>query len=245
MGRSVEANRRNGLTHDGKQVTFSKILRCEYPSLCIASVLALATAGCSGGPPRTAPPIIDADAAGKQAIATYDTDGDGAISGKELDNCPGIKDALEFYDVNHDGKITGAAIAARIREWQESKVGTAATKVRVLLDGAPLEGATVTFEPEPFLGPNVAAASGETAKNGATIMMIAGDSVNPQSQRKSGVHYGLYKVRISKPLGGKESLPARYNTNTELGVEIGPRHTEARQFILTDRQQGGRSRSSG
>src|SRR5271166_4483143 len=133
--------------------------RRRYSLLCIASVLPLVAGGCSGGPPRTAPPAIDAEAAGKQAIALYDKDGDGAISGKELDNCPGIKDALKFFDI-HDSKVTAAAIAARIREWQESNVGTAATKVRVLLDGAPLEGATVTFEPEPFLGPNVATASG-------------------------------------------------------------------------------------
>ena len=113
----------------------------------------------------------------------------------------------------------------------------------MLLDGAPLEGATVTFEPEPFLGPNVATASGQTGKNGATIMMIAADNGNPQGQRKAGVHYGLYKVRISKPVGGKESLPARYNVNSELGVEIGPRHTEARQFNLTSGQPSGRTRS--
>ena len=216
--------------------------RCDYSFLCIASVVALAAGGCSGGPPRTTPPAIDAEAAGKQAIAIYDKDGDGAISGKELDNCPGIKDALEHFDINHDGKITAAAIAVRIREWQESNVGTAATKVRVLLDGQPLEGATVTLEPEPFLGSNVAAASGQTAKNGATILTIAADSGNPQGERKPGVHYGLYKVRISKQVGGKESLPARYNVNTELGVEIGPRHTESRQFNLTGQQQSGRTR---
>jgi hypothetical protein len=219
--------------------------RFEYRLLCIASVLAVAAGGCSGGPPRTAPPSIDADTAGKQAIAMYDKDGDGAISGKELDTCPGIKDALEYFDINHDGKITAAAIAARIHEWQESKVGTAATKVRVLLDGAPLEGATVTFEPEPFLGPNVAAASAQTAANGGAIMTIPADGSHSLGDRKSGVHYGIYKVRISKPVGGKESLPSRYNTNTVLGVEIGPHHTEARLFNLTDRQQGGRSRTSG
>ena len=175
----------------------------------------------------------------------YDKDGDGTISGKELDNCPGIKDALEYCDINHDGKITAAAIAARIHEWQESKVGTAATIVRVQLDGAPLEGATVTFDPEPFLGPNVAAASAQTATNGAASMTIPADGNHPQGERKSGVHYGIYKVRISKPVGGKESLPARYNTNTVLGVEIGPHHTEGRLFNLTDRQPGGRSRTSG
>ena len=105
--------------------------RYEYFLVCIASVLAFAIGGCSGGPPRTAPPSIDADAAGKQAVALYDKDGDGAISGKELDNCPGIKDGLDYFDINHDGKITAAAIAARIHEWQESKVGTAACPRRI------------------------------------------------------------------------------------------------------------------
>jgi hypothetical protein len=36
----------------------------------------------------------------------------------------------------------------------------------------------------------------------------------------SGVHFGLYKVRISKLSNGQETLPARYNTETELGQEV-------------------------
>ena len=201
---------------------------------CLAIGLSLAAGGCSGGSSRTPPPEIDADAAAQQAISMYDTNGDGVISGKELDKCPGIKDALEHYDIKHDGKITAAAIAARIREWQESKLGTTVPKVRVLLDGQLLEGATVTFEPEPFLGPHVATASGQTAQNGAVLLTIAADPGNPQSERKPGVHCGLYKVRISKQVGGHETLPARFNSNTELGAEIAP-HTEPPRFNLTSR----------
>jgi hypothetical protein len=208
--------------------------RTGYRVACIAIGLSLAVAGCSRGPARTLPPEIDADAAAQQAIAMYDTNGDGSISGKELDKCPGIKDALEHYDIKHDGKITPAAIAARIREWQESKLGTTAPKVRVLLDGQPLEGATVTFEPEPFLGPHVATASGQSTNNGSVLLTIAADPQNPQSERKSGAQCGLYKVRISKQVGGRETLPARFNSNTELGIEIAP-HSESRQFNLTIR----------
>jgi hypothetical protein len=196
--------------------------------------LLLAAGGCSSGPPRTPPPEIDAEAAGQQAIVMYDTDGDGSISGKELDKCPGIKDAIEHYDVKHDGKITAAAITARIHEWQENKLGTTATKVRVMLDGQPLEGATVTFEPEAFLGPHVATAFGQTASNGAALLTIAMDPEKPQGERRPSVHCGLYKVRISKLIGGHETLPARFNTNTELGAEIGP-HSGSRQFNLTSR----------
>jgi hypothetical protein len=201
---------------------------------CLAIGLSLAAGGCSGGPSRTLPPDIDAEAAAQQAIAMYDANGDGVLSGKELDKCLGIKSALEHYDIKHDGKITAAAIAGRIREWQESKLGTTAPKVRLLLDGQPLEGATVTFEPEPFLGPHVATASGQTAQNGAAAMTIAADPQNPQSERKPGVHCGLYKVRISKQVGGRETIPARFNSKTELGAEIAP-HTEPPRFNLTSR----------
>jgi hypothetical protein len=152
----------------------------------------------------------------------YDANGDGVLSGKELDKCLGIKSALEHYDIKHDGKVTPAAIAARIREWQESKLGTTAPKVRVLLDGQPLEGATVTLEPEPFLGPHVAIASGQTSNNGAPLLTITADPQNPQSGRKSGVQCGFYKVRISKQIGGRETIPARFNSSTELGIEIAP-----------------------
>ena len=208
--------------------------RTGYRVASLVIGLSLTVAGCSSGPSRTLPPEIDADAAAQQAIATYDANGDGVISGKELDKCPSIKDAFEHYDIKHDGKITAAAIAARIREWQESKLGTTAPKVRVLLDGQPLEGATVTFEPEPFLGPHVATASGQTATNGAVLLTIAADSGNPQSERKPGVHCGLYKVRISKQVDGRETIPARFNSNTELGAEIAPR-SESRQFNLKSR----------
>jgi hypothetical protein len=36
----------------------------------------------------------------------------------------------------------------------------------------------------------------------------------------SGAHFGLYKVRISKIVNGKESIPSRYNSETILGQEI-------------------------
>lgn len=206
--------------------------RTRIRGVCLPIGLLLVVGGCSGGPPRTVPPEIDADAAAQQAIVLYDTDHDGSISGKELDKCPGIKAAIEHYDVNHNGKITAAAIAARIREWQESKVGTTVVNVRVLLDGQVLEGATVTFEPEPFLGSNLATASGQTGNSGSALLTIA----DPQNAggRKPGVHFGLYKVRISKQAGGRESLPARFNSQTGLGAEIGPR-SEAPRFNLSSR----------
>ena len=38
----------------------------------------------------------------------------------------------------------------------------------------------------------------------------------------SGVNCAFYRIEISKQQGGGESVPARYNTSTELGQEVAP-----------------------
>jgi hypothetical protein len=49
----------------------------------------------------------------------------------------------------------------------------------------------------------------------------------PKDQRPTpdtppGLQLGFYKVRISKQVGGKESIPAIYNSETTLGQQISP-----------------------
>ncbi len=34
-----------------------------------------------------------------------------------------------------------------------------------------------------------------------------------------GIYLGLYRVKVSKVVGGRETIPSRYNTETELGFE--------------------------
>jgi len=41
-----------------------------------------------------------------------------------------------------------------------------------------------------------------------------------EQKNSRGVGLGLYRVRISKKVDGQETIPARYNTETELGVEV-------------------------
>jgi hypothetical protein len=67
--------------------------------------------------------------------------------------------------------------------------------------------------PEKFLGPNVKAAKGTTNKQGVASMNVEG---------KKGAGFGLYRVEVSLLANGQESLPAKYNKNTELGLEISP-----------------------
>jgi hypothetical protein len=180
----------------------------------IAAALALiVSCGCSKQPTRVAPPTIDATAAAAAALAEYDTNHDGVISGKELDRVPALKSALDRYGKG-TGKVTAEAIAERIHLWQDSKVALTNLGVTVTLDGRPLDGATVTAEPEAFLGSAVLPASGVTDHTGSAPLRI---------KDKSGISYGLYKIRVSKMAGGREVIPPRYNTETELGVEVAPK----------------------
>jgi hypothetical protein len=90
---------------------------------------------------------------------------------------------------------------------------------RITLDGQPLGGAKVTFEPESFLGDSIKTAVASTSMYGDAMPSISPED-RPDPKMPGGVHLGLYKVRISKMDNGKETIPIRYNTETILGQEV-------------------------
>jgi len=176
----------------------------------------LAGWGCpSGPPPRVEAPSIDADAAGEAAVKQYGKDG--RIAGEDLDKAPSLKASLKQIDLNNDGVITAEEIAARIKVWQERKTGRSMVNCRVTrkVGGKqqPLEGATVTFEPEKFLGSEMKPATGRTDKNGVAHMTAP--PVSPSDPE--GVPPGFYLVRITKE---GDQIHPRYNTETKFGVEV-------------------------
>ena len=67
---------------------------CGKKLSILVSMLALSCASCSFGPARVKQPGIDASAAGSAAIETYDKNGDGIISGDELEKAPALKAGL-------------------------------------------------------------------------------------------------------------------------------------------------------
>jgi hypothetical protein len=180
---------------------------------------AAGAAGCSRGPARVKQPSIDPAAAGARALETYDTDRDGRIAGPELDASPALKSALPRFDANQDGGISAAEIADRVKAWKAMQTGLAAVRCQVMLDGKPLSGAVVEFVPEPFLGDQVKRASGKVNQFGDAAPTVS-DSDKPDPKLPGGVHIGLYTVTISKPASGKETLAARYNTKSTLGLEV-------------------------
>lgn len=194
-----------------KAVPSSERTRLRPPLL---AGLLLLTVGCSAD--RVPVPSVSPDDAAKQALAEYDTNHDGVIDAKELERCPALKSALKQMDKNGDGKLSAQEIADHIADYRASKVGMISAACEVAFEGKPLAGATVTFTPEKFLGPNVKTASGVTDATGFAKLQIAGEEL-------SGVHCGFFRVEISKKdAGGKETLPARYNSQTVLGQEVSP-----------------------
>ncbi len=195
------------------------------------SLGALLGVGCSQGPSRIKPLAVDPSGSAAKAIETYDKDGDGMIGGKELDASPGLKAAIKEIDSNGDKKLSQDEIEARLQAWIDSKFGITQTSVMVTLNGAPLPGATVKFVPEDFLGTAAAPAEGVTDEQG-----VCSPSVGPEHMPEpglGGLRLGLYRIEITRENKGKELVPAKYNTKTELGQEIASGAANMRQGLLT------------
>jgi hypothetical protein len=183
--------------------------------LALVAGIASAMCGCSAKTPdRVAAPAIDPSAMAAKAMALYDTNKDGVLSGDELNKCPAIKTSIKLFS-SGDGKVTADSIAAELQKMKDSKVGIMSLIANVKLDGAELEGAKVQLEPEPFMAGAISSASGMTNAKGSASLVIDSQGGGPR-----GANPGLYKVRITKQVNGHEIISARYNTDTELGIDV-------------------------
>jgi hypothetical protein len=181
--------------------------------------LAIACASCSRGPAPVKQPSINPSSAGQLAMEQYDTNGDGKVAGDELEKAPALKAALPRLDTDNDGGVSAEEVAARVKAWKDMQSGMTGVRMLITMDGQPLAGATVTLEPESFLGDEVKAASGPTSQFGDASPSIPKEQ-RPDPTLPGGAHFGLYKVRVSKLVNGKETIPSRYNTQTTLGQEV-------------------------
>jgi hypothetical protein len=179
-------------------------------ALLLGSVL-LISLGCPKTPDRIPPAAINSNA-GQDAIAAYDTNKDGKISGDELFKCPAIKAALAQIDPSGKGEVTADMINARIQSWKNTKLARMNASCVVKRNGKPFAGATVRFVPEKFLGEAVKEGVGKTDKYGIATLAIP--NLSPP-----GMGLGLYRVVITKE-GTK--IPDQYSKEetTILGQEI-------------------------
>jgi hypothetical protein len=120
--------------------------------------------------------------------------------------------------------------------------GVAPVSGKVMLDGNPLPGVLLSYEPESSGGQDAGGGSYATtdAAGAYTLHLVNGD--------KPGAVVGKHRVKIAAPvdassdrdLGGKAPqpkvvLPARYNTSTELTMEVPPGGRSDANFDLKSR----------
>ncbi len=95
--------------------------------LTAAIVLMLWASGCDRKPTRVEVPALDPAAIGQGAMKKYDTNGDGAVAGDELEKAGGLRDhpdlPAKVIDADQDGKVTAAEVQARVEHWLAMKTG--------------------------------------------------------------------------------------------------------------------------
>jgi hypothetical protein len=194
---------------------------------CLGVLAFVALAGCGRSDEVTVPSYNPAGAA-RQAVALLDENKDGAIDGTELARAPGLQFALPRVDQDGDGKLTSSEIGSRIAYYRSQAVGLTSLQCVVLRNGVPVPDAKVTLVPEEFLKDTIDPATGTTDKSGRAGMKKEGLDF-------PGLQVGLYRVQISLPNeSGQETIPAKYNESTTLGVEVAPDVPERERGIVFD-----------
>ena len=176
-------------------------------------------AGCSSRPAAVRPVEINESAAAAEAMQLYDSNRSGELDAVELAAVPGMAKYRQLYDTNQNGMISADEIESRLRKWKEQKLGLRELLVVVTLDGKPLSDATVRFIPEPYLGPHLKPATGDTDQQGVASVSIDVDDLPERFRRLQirAITGGTYKVEVTHPT---RQLPSQYNQKTILGEEV-------------------------
>lgn len=198
----------------GRSTVFGPLVRAACCGF-LAGMALLPWTGCSQRPDAPPLPNVSPSGAASDALALYDADDDGTLKGDEIWDTPLLLAAYSQFDVDNNNAITADEIAARVRAWQSSTSRIMRVSPTVFFDGQPLTGATVALDPAPFLGPDYPSATAVTDSKGRARFV-------GQDRRYPGVHLGLYTVRISKIEDGREIIPARYNSESEMALEVSP-----------------------
>lgn len=142
----------------------------------------------------------------------WDSNGNGALDGDEMNQCPGLKRDLSAIDADQDGAMSQEELQARLAEFEENATGLKVASFLVTLNGQPLRNAQVRLVPEAFLEGVLETATGRTNNSGV---------VKPRSESADlqAMQLGYYRVEVEAPqLGtdaGRESIAG-------LGVSVDP-----------------------
>jgi hypothetical protein len=184
------------------------------------AAICLGLGGCSTHPPGVAAPSVDPDDLSNELLSAHDSDGNGSLSAKELEELPAILDRMKVYDADGNGEVTLEELQTRLKRVFDGRTGLMAAAVRVTRNGKPFRGAIVHFVPLPMLEGLIPVASGVTLSNGQTVLSIRLEDLPPNSPQRQGFcQAGLYSVEVTHP---DVKVPQQYNVKTTLGREISP-----------------------
>jgi EF hand len=163
-------------------------------------------------------PEWDPATATDHALSKYDSNGDGKLSREELKKCPGLLSAIADFDRDGDRSISGDELKSVLQGMKEDEAALVEVGCVVTHNNKPLEGATVKYVPEPFLGEAFEPAAGVTARNGTAYPSVAEEKLPEKYRgRIQGVHVGVYRVEITHP---NVAVPAKFNRRTRDALTI-------------------------
>jgi hypothetical protein len=179
------------------------------------AVVCLAITGCGAAKPsRVVPPQLDPAAITAAVMQRADADRDGRLSGAELAAVPALTAAVAVLDTDADGAISAGELQSWLRAVRDSQVAITQVAALVTHRGKPLANATLRLIPEPFMGGGIQAAEAVTEAAGDAMPSIPGNEFD-------GVNCGLYRVEINGTGNDRRPLPARWNTESQLGLAVG------------------------
>jgi hypothetical protein len=187
--------------------------RQRWPAWQLATaMLVLFVSGCRKSQPV---PGYDPPGAAAEALSLLDASGNGLIERDEAAKAPGLASAFSRFDADGNGALSAEEVESRVAAYAAARLGLMPFSCTISVNGEVHEGMAVRLAPEPFLEPPLAHAAAVTSAGGIAAPIAAGEQF-------PAVACGVYRVEISWKRDGGEALPARYNTQTELGVEIAP-----------------------
>jgi hypothetical protein len=150
-----------------------------------------------------------------QAVfAKADADSDGFLTVAELAVVPGLKSAIDVLDTDGDKRLSSTEVSTWLQDLRDSRVARALAGILVSQKGKPVPDALVKLVPDPVMDGNLSEAEGRTDEVGYVSPRINGSDL-------AGASLGIYRVEITGKGVDGHPIPAKYNTETILGIAVG------------------------
>jgi hypothetical protein len=151
----------------------------------------------------------------RQLMETYDKDTNGRLSREELVSYAPV---AEWSQAQRKQDVTPDDLAQYLTRVFDRRIGLVSATCVVKRKGRVLAGAEVRLVPIPPLSDVLPTGQGVTDAYGGVMFTAPREKLPAATQRVEGVMPpGLYLVEVTHP---KLKIPEKYNTRTELGLEL-------------------------